>query len=645
MTDTTDVSDTSLEEARIAHLAAVVEASSDAILSKSLDGTIRTWNASAERIFGYTADEMIGRSIRLLIPDDLQSEEDEILARLRRGDFIEHYETTRLTKDGRPLEVSLSISPIRDASGRITGASKIVRDISARRQAEEALAAANAKFESVFNQSGIFAGILDPQGNVRDINALAVEACGYTREAVLGLPFWDTPWWRGSDEVRERIRIATDQAVAGEVFRETLPYWVADGSERIVDFVMHPILDESGAVRFLHPTGIDITDRVEAERALRALEAEERQIAIGLQRALLPARLAERPGIALAALYEAGSDMLEVGGDWYDAFELHDGRIALTVGDVVGHGLAAAAAMGQVRTALAALADHATGPGQLLERLDGFLARSRTTDFATVCYVVVDPATGALEYASAGHPPMLVVSAAGDATWLDGAQSGPLCGGDPRDRPQAATVLEPGSLLVLYSDGLVERRKERFGDSLERLAAAGRTVVGLPVEEVCRALVTRLGVDSSRDDDVAVMAVRLEEAPASQYHRRFPAYGAELRELRASMRCWLDGRAVEQSLQHTLLLAVGEACANSIEHAYHDTESGDVVVDMTQSAGDGFLVEIRDTGSFRPAVERDDRGRGTEIMRQLTADFSRESTSTGTVVRFRVASGKAFAHD
>ena len=102
-----------------------------------------------------------------------------------------------------------------------------------------------------------------------------------------------------------------------------------------------------------------------------------------------------RSDIALAALYEAGSDVLEVGGDWYDAFELPDGRIALTVGDVVGHGLAAAAAMGQVRTALAALADHAAGPGELLERLDGFLARSGTTDFATVCYVIIDPPTGA----------------------------------------------------------------------------------------------------------------------------------------------------------------------------------------------------------------------------------------------------------
>jgi PAS domain S-box-containing protein len=641
----TGISEAALEEARIAHLAAVVDASSDAILSKTLDGTIRSWNASAQRIFGYTADEIVGKNIRMLIPDERQAEEDDILARLRRGEYIEHYETIRVTKDGRLLDVSLSISPIRDHSGNITGASKIARDITARKQAEEALAAANAKFESVFNQSGIFAGILDTDGNVRDVNVLAVDACGYTREEVLGLPFWETAWWRGSGEVRERIRAAVELAASGDVFRETLPYWVADGSERIVEFVMHPIVDESGVVRFLHPTGIDVTDRVEAEKALRALEAEERAIAVGLQRALLPARLAERPDIALAALYEAGSDVLEVGGDWYDAFDLPDGRVALTVGDVVGHGLAAAAAMGQVRTALAALADHSAGPGELLERLDGFLARSGTTDFATVCYVIIDPGTGAMEYASAGHPPMLVVSPTGETTWLDRAQSGPLSGGEPRARLQETAVLEPGSLLILYSDGLVERRKERFADSLERLAAAGRDVAGFPVEEVCSTLVAKLGVDASREDDVAVMAMRLGAVEAWRYHRRFPAHGTELRDLRASMRCWLDGRGVGQPMQNTLLLAVGEACANSIEHAYRDTEPGHVEVAMTQSASDGFLVEIRDSGSFQPAVTREDRGRGTDIMRQLTSDFSRESTLNGTVVRFRVSSGGPFDHD
>src|SRR4029078_6381291 len=100
-------------------------------------------------------------------------------------------------------------------------------------QADEELAAARAKFESVFNQSGIFAGIMDLDGSLREINDLAVDWCGYTREEVLGLPFWQTPWWRGSERIQALIREATDQAVAGQVFRETLSYWVADGSERM----------------------------------------------------------------------------------------------------------------------------------------------------------------------------------------------------------------------------------------------------------------------------------------------------------------------------------------------------------------------------------------------------------------------------
>ena len=115
---------------------------------------------------GIGLDEILGRNIRTLIPAELQAEEDEILARLRAGEYIEHYETVRLTKDGRRLDVSLSISPIKNRAGEVIGASKIARDITARKLAEEQLLAATAKFESVFNQSGTFAGILDLDGNL-----------------------------------------------------------------------------------------------------------------------------------------------------------------------------------------------------------------------------------------------------------------------------------------------------------------------------------------------------------------------------------------------------------------------------------------------------------------------------------------------
>ena len=129
------------EEAQ-ARLAAIVESSQDAIISKTLDSIIRTWNAGAERLFGYSAEEAVGRSILMLIPQERQNEEREILDRLSRGERIEHYETVRVTKDGRRLDISLTISPIRDSEGSIIGASKVARDVTERKRAEAALQAA-----------------------------------------------------------------------------------------------------------------------------------------------------------------------------------------------------------------------------------------------------------------------------------------------------------------------------------------------------------------------------------------------------------------------------------------------------------------------------------------------------------------------
>jgi PAS domain S-box-containing protein len=253
-------------------LAAIVESSDDAIISKSLDGTIQSWNAAAERLFGYSAGQAVGRHISLIIPADRMAEEDRIIATLRAGRRIEHFDTVRLRSDGRPVLVSLTISPVKDEAGRVVGASKIARDISGQRQAEERerrlladAATANAKFRAFFDQGPLYAGVMALDGTLLEANRLCLEACGYTREQVIGKKFWECAWWLPSPALVETIKAASAQAASGELFRAELPYYIADGSERVVDFTLLPIKDESGCVLFLAPTGSDITERRRAE--------------------------------------------------------------------------------------------------------------------------------------------------------------------------------------------------------------------------------------------------------------------------------------------------------------------------------------------------------------------------------------------
>src|SRR5205085_9165815 len=131
--------------------------------------------------------------------------------------------------------------------------------------------AATAKFRAVFDQSAIFAGIMGLDGTVLEVNRSCLEVCGYCAEEVLGRPFWETPWWRGSQDVQAELRTATMQAAHGTVYRKELPYWRANGTERLVDFTLHSILDEQGQAIFLYPNGVDITESKRREANLAFL--------------------------------------------------------------------------------------------------------------------------------------------------------------------------------------------------------------------------------------------------------------------------------------------------------------------------------------------------------------------------------------
>ncbi len=253
-------------------LASIVETSDDAIISKSLDGVIQSWNAAAERLFGYTAEEAVGRHISLVIPPERITEEDHIIARLKAGQRIDHFETERVRSDGQRILVSLTISPIKNASGQVIGASKIVRDVTDQRRAEEQArklqaqtAAVDAKFHAFFEQGALFAAIVDLDGTYLETNRLAWEGSGYTKEQIVGRPFWEAPGWVPVPALVERAKAAFAAAAAGHIFRGEMPFLGADGSEHIVDLTIVPIRDDSGQLMFLACTGTDITDRRRAE--------------------------------------------------------------------------------------------------------------------------------------------------------------------------------------------------------------------------------------------------------------------------------------------------------------------------------------------------------------------------------------------
>ncbi len=243
-------------------------------------------------------------------------------------------------------------------------------------------------------------------------------------------------------------------------------------------------------------------------RRLEAAVGREAAVAEELRRGLVP-ELPSVPGLELAARYEPGGEG-RVGGDWYDVVRLTDGRVGLAMGDVAGHGLPAAALMGQLASALRAHALADPEPAALLGALDAFLRHYAPGQIATLVWVLLDPETGAACAGSAGHPPALLLSAGGERSWL-GEGRRALLGAPPAEGSAggpAAARIGPGDTLLLYTDGLVERRGETVDAGLERLrdaAAGGETLA--PAALLDRLLGALAPTDGERDD-VAALAVR-----------------------------------------------------------------------------------------------------------------------------------------
>jgi len=262
---------------RDAWLAAIVESSDDAIITKSLDGIIQTWNKSAEHLFGYTAEQAVGKPVSMLIPQNRQDEEPEILARLRRGERIDHYETVRQRSDGTLLDISLTVSPLRDSQGRIVGASKIARDITGQKRAERALRESEERFRMVADNIAQLAWSANELGSGTWYNRRWYDYTGTTFEEMKGRG-WESVL---HPEHLARVRSSLEERLqSGREWEDTFPLRGKDGIYRWFLSRAVPIRNSEGKIESWFGTNTDITELREAREALaKSHEDLEKRVA------------------------------------------------------------------------------------------------------------------------------------------------------------------------------------------------------------------------------------------------------------------------------------------------------------------------------------------------------------------------------
>jgi serine phosphatase RsbU (regulator of sigma subunit)/CheY-like chemotaxis protein/anti-sigma regulatory factor (Ser/Thr protein kinase) len=373
--------------------------------------------------------------------------------------------------------------------------------------------------------------------------------------------------------------------------------------------------------------------------------ADGRLLVETLQRSLLPERLPLHPRMQLAARYLPAGLAPQVGGDWYDAVELDTNRTAVMIGDVVGHGVRAAITMSELRNALRAFAIEGHSPGEALHQLDRVVLATRGPGMvATLLFVVIDAAEGTVTLARAGHPPPALRAVDGSVKFLETARTLPL-GVDPDEVPGQETYpMKPGETLLLFTDGLVERRGEPITDSFDRLLDA-LAEAPAEVEMLCEHVLQKTATEEGRDDDVAVLAVGLVDASVGALELKLPARAQSVTVARHRLRAWLEENAPELDpvSRADLEVAWSEACSNVVRHAYGPAEAS---FDASASRkGNELRMTVRDTGQWRAPGNRSG-GRGLPLMKELSDELMidrRDDSTTVTMVRQLPSDGSGTA--
>jgi anti-sigma regulatory factor (Ser/Thr protein kinase) len=432
---------------------------------------------------------------------------------------------------------------------------------------------------------------------------------------------------------------------------------VRDTAASVRACVAHPLRDNGGRVigvlallwpapRQFDAAQLDTYARMAAltQSAVDRVRVMEREhkIAVDFQEHLLDLDRGSTAAV-VAAVYQPAGEAMRVGGDWYSVTPLGSaGRIGISVGDVVGHGLAAAIVMSRLRAAVAASALSAAEPAAVLGALDRYAASVTGARCATVAYALVDTGAGGatVSYSCAGHPYPLLIPPDGDPVYLESGRRPPVAvahnGTDEDDARGAATAeLEPGALILLYTDGLIERPGETLDEGFARLKAAAAGCADLPVESVCAELLARMTPPGGYRDDVVVLALRPSHAAARSFATVLPAVPAQIPTARRQLRGWLDSIAAVPHREEDILLATGEAVTNAIEHGSRCEARRTVSVEAFVR-GETVAVTVSDTGSWAgdssASLRSHRRGRGLTLIGGLADRVATVRTAAGTRV-------------
>jgi anti-sigma regulatory factor (Ser/Thr protein kinase) len=358
----------------------------------------------------------------------------------------------------------------------------------------------------------------------------------------------------------------------------------------------------------------------------------EHATALTLQRAMLPTGLTYPTSVEVKHRYLPGSELVEVGGDWYESIRLPGARVALVVGDVAGHGVRAAVTMGRLRTAIQTLAMLELPPADTLQQLDELMQKigEREPHFATCAYAVYDAVTGEIELAVAGHLPPLLVHPDGTNEYLEVAPSPPIGIIDDGSVETTRHQIADGSLFVLYTDGLVESRDRDISEGLDRLKEAfGEGAPEKDLEDLCKTALDGVYSDAKRDD-IAVLIAKLKRIP--EEHRISFQIEPDLpsvRQARALIRDPLKRWDLEDLIGVTELL-VSELVTNAIKYA-----NGPTTLQLVLEP-DRLVCEVHDTSPALPRVLQVDKdaenGRGLHVVSQLAARWGARRSQTGKVV-------------